>query len=164
MKKNVSVERRSSQDRRKNHISFFKPILCKGQRHSLRRADDSRQINVLDHYDTSFMIFVLVVLILSMVDAVLTLTLIEHGAVEVNPVMRYFIDLGVGLFVIAKYSLTAIPLVVMIVLSTSSFLRIRIGSLMFLFSGLAFGCVVVWELHLLNAYHQFSTQSICFAP
>ena len=164
LKKPVGIERRSNQNRRQNHISFLKSVLCKGKRYNLRRADDSKQITVLDQYDTSLMIFALIVLGLSMVDAVLTLTLLEHGAVEVNPVMRYFIDLGLGPFVIAKYGLTATPLVVMVMLSASSFLRFRIGSLMFLFSGLAFGSVVMWELHILNAFHQFSSQLVPFAP
>ncbi len=164
LKNPVSIERRSSQDRRQSHIAFFKLVLCKGKRCSLRRAEDCKQITVLDQYDTSLMICALIVLGLSMVDAVLTLTLLEHGAVEVNPVMRYFIDLGLGPFVIAKYGLTATPLVVMVMLSASSFLRFRIGSLMFLFSGLAFGSVVMWELHILNAFHQFSSQLVPFAP
>ena len=111
LKNPVSIERRSSQDRRQSHIAFFKLVLCKGKRCSLRRAEDCKQITVLDQYDTSLMICALIVLGLSMVDAVLTLTLLEHGAVEVNPVMRYFIDLGLGPFVIAKYGLTATPLV-----------------------------------------------------
>ena len=164
LKKTVSIERRSSQDRRKSHFSFFKPILCKASRCSLRRADDCKQITLLDQYDSSLMILVLIVLDLSMVDAILTLTLLEHGAVEVNPVMRYFIDLGLGPFMIAKYGLTAISLLVMVILSASNFLRFRIGSLMFLLSGLAFGSVVMWELHILNAFHQFTAQSIPLAP
>jgi hypothetical protein len=149
---------------RQSHISFFKPVLCKGKRYNLRRDDDRKQISVLDQYDTSLMICALIVLGLSMVDAVLTLTLLKHGAVEVNPVMRYCLDLGLGPFVIAKYALTAIPLVVMVMLSASSFLRFRIGSLMFLFSGLAFGAVVIWELHILNAFSQLSAQSVPSAP
>lgn len=154
LKNPAGIERRSSQDRRQNHIAFFKLVLCKGKRCSLRRAEDCKQITVLDQYDTSLLICALVVVGLSMVDAALTLTLLKHGAVEVNPVMRYCIELGLGPFVIAKYGLTAIPLVVMVMLSASSFLRFHIGSLLLLFSGLAFGAVVIWELHILNAFHQ----------
>ena len=160
----VGIDRRSSQDRRQSNMAFFKLVLRKGKRCSLRRADDCKQITVLDQYDTSLMICALIVLDLSMVDAVLTLTLLKHGAVEVNPVMRYCLDLGLGPFVIVKYGLTAIPLVVMVMLSASSFLRFRIGSLMFLFSGLAFGAVVIWELHILNEFFQLSAQSVPFVP
>ncbi len=155
LKNPAGIERRSSQDRRQSHIAFFKLVLCKGKRCSLRRAEDCKQITVLDQYDTSLLICALVVVGLSMVDAALTLTLLKHGAVEVNPVMRYCIELGLGPFVIAKYGLTAIPLVVMVMLSASSFLRFHIGSFLLLFSGLAFGAVVIWELHILNAFHQF---------
>jgi len=164
LKKPVCIERRSCEDRRQSHISFSRLVLCKGKRRGLRRADDSKQITVFDKYDPSLMIFTLIVLGLSMVDAVLTLILLGHGAIEVNPVMQYYIGLGPGPFVIAKYSLTAISLVFMVVLSASSFMRFRIGSRMFIISGVAFGAVVMWELHLLETFYRFSTQLVVFVP
>ena len=86
---------------------------------------------------------------LSLVDAILTLTLLEKGAIELNPVMRYYITLGPMAFVVAKYGLTVLPLVFMLVLNGIISERYRTGVLMFSFCGLAFGSVVIWELYLL---------------
>ncbi len=108
--KPVCIDQRSSQDRRQNQTPFFKFALIEGRRNSLRRVDDRKRITVLDQYHTSLLIFILIVLGLSLVDAALTLTLLKQGAIELNPVMRYYITLGHETFVIAKYGLTALPL------------------------------------------------------
>lgn len=95
------------------------------------------------------MISVLIVLGLSLLDAALTLTLLERGAVELNPVMRYFLTFGPGPFIVVKYGLTALALVLMVVLNTISSRRYRIVSFILPFCGLVFGSVVIWELYLL---------------
>jgi hypothetical protein len=150
LKKTVDQDRRSGKERRENQIPFFKLILFKGKRRSLRRADDRKRITVLDQYHPSLFIFILVVLALSLVDAILTLTLMEKGAIELNPVMRYYITLGPMAFVVAKYGLTVLPLVFMLFLNGIISERSRIGLLIFPFWGLAFGSVVIWELYLLS--------------
>ena len=150
IEKTFSIDQRSRQCRRQNHPPFFKFALVEGRRNSLRRADDRKRITVLDQYHTSLLIFVLIVLCLSLVDAALTLTLLKQGAVELNPVMRYYITLGNGAFVIAKYGLTALPLMFMVVANPIYPPRSRIGSFMFLFCGVAFGSVIIWELYLLG--------------
>ena len=150
LKKTVDLERRSGMERRQNQIPFFKLILLKGKRCRLRRANDRKQITLLDHYHPSLFIMILVVLSLSLVDAFLTLTLLEKGAVELNPVMRYYISLGPMVFVVAKYGLTIVPLVIMLILNGIISERYRIGLLMFPFCGLMFGSVVIWEIYLLS--------------
>lgn len=146
----VAIERRSTQNRRQNQIPFYKVGLSRGERCSYRRADDCRRVTVLDQYQSSLLIFTLIVLSLSLVDAVLTLTLLEQGAVELNPVMQFYITLGHGTFVITKYGLTALPLIIMVVAHPIISRRYRIGSFIFLFFGLAFGSVVLWEIYLLG--------------
>jgi len=149
LKKTIDLERRSGKERRENQIPFFKFILFKGKRRTLRRADDRKRITVLDQYHPSLLIFILVVLGLSLVDAILTLTLMEKGAIELNPVMRYYIALGPMAFVVAKYGLTVLPLVFMLVLNGIISERYHIRLIMFPFFGLAFGSVVIWEIYLL---------------
>lgn len=150
LKKTIDLERRSGKERRQNQIPFLKLILFKGKRSKLRRADDRKQITLLDRYHPSLVTLILVVLSLSLVDAFLTLTLLEKGAVEVNPVMRYYISLGPMAFVVVKYSLTVIPLVFILILNGIISERYRIGLIMFPFCGLVFGSVVIWELYLLS--------------
>lgn len=149
MKKTSNSERRSGQDRRKIHIPFFKFLFFSGQRQKLRRSDDSRQITVFDYYQPRLLIIILIVLSLSLLDAALTLMLLEKGAVELNPVMQYYISLGPVIFIMVKYSITALALLIILVLHAIISVRYRIGALLLPFCGLAFGAVVTWEIYLL---------------
>jgi hypothetical protein len=89
------------------------------------------------------------VILLSVVDAMLTLFLVSCGAREMNPVMAYFLDHGPLAFFWAKYLLTCIPLV---------FLLMHKGVRLFgsgvraqaLLSWMAvpFVLVVYWEIYL----------------
>ena len=149
MNKNSNFERRSGQDRRNKHIPFFKFLFVRGKREKLRRNADSRRVTVFDYYRPTLTITILIVLSLSLLDAALTLMLLAKGAVELNPVMQYYISLGPGIFVMVKYSLTALALLIMLVLHAIISARYRIGSLLLPFCGLAFGSVVIWEVYLL---------------
>jgi hypothetical protein len=124
-------------------------LFFSGKRQKLRRSEDSEQITVFDYYQPRLLIIILIVLSLSLLDAALTLMLLEKGAVELNPVMQYYITLGPVIFVMVKYSITALALLIILVLHAIISARYRIGSLMLPFCGLAFGAVVVWELFLL---------------
>ncbi len=116
----------------------------------MQRTEDCKRITVLDQYHPGLLISVLVVVGLSLLDAALTLTLLDKGAVELNPVMRYYINLGPGIFLMVKYGLTALALLIMVVLNPIISVRYRIASsLMFPFCILLFGSVVIWELYLL---------------
>jgi len=149
MKKTSNLERRSGQDRRKKHIPFFEFSLVRGKREKLRRTEDSRRISVFDYYRPTLTITILIVLSLSLLDAALTLMLLEKGAVELNPVMQYYITLGPGIFVMIKYSLTALALLIILVLHAIISVKYRIGSLLLPLCILAFGSVVIWEIYLL---------------
>lgn len=149
MKKTSNLERRSGQDRRKKHIPFFEFSLVGGKREKLRRTEDSRRISVFDYYRPTLTITILIVLSLSLLDAALTLMLLEKGAVELNPVMQYYITLGPGIFVMIKYSLTALALLIILVLHAIISVKYRIGSLLLPLCILAFGSVVIWEIYLL---------------
>ena len=144
------MEQRSNQDRRQNHIPFYKLFFFKGRRRTLQRTEDCKRVIVVDQYHPTLLISVLVVVGLSLLDAALTLTLLEKGAVELNPVMRYYINLGPWAFLMVKYGLTAMALTIMVVLTPIISVRYRIvSSLMFPFCVLVFGSVVIWELYLL---------------
>lgn len=149
MKKTSKLERRSGHDRRAEGTPFFKFLFFGGKRQKLRRIEDSRRITVFDYYQPTLLVAILTVLCLSLLDAALTLMLLDKGAVELNPVMQYYITLGPVIFVVVKYSLTALALIIMVVLHAIISARYRLGWLMLPFCGFAFGSVVVWELYLL---------------
>ncbi len=148
--KNISKkDRRSGLERRQDHIPFFKFLFSSGKRKKLRRTEDSRKITVFDVYHPNLLFSILTVLVLSLLDATLTLILIERGAVELNPVMKYYLTLGPTTFVMVKYGITALALLIILLIHAIISTRYRIGALMLPFCGMVFGSVVIWELYLL---------------
>lgn len=144
------MDRRSEHDRRQNPISLGEQLFLQGNRHKLRRLEDCGQIPLLDRYHPSLLVYTLIVLGLSLMDAALTLKLLHRGAVELNPVMRYSISLGPEVFIVVKYSLTAIALLIMVVLHAVISVKYRIlSSILFPSCIIIFASVIIWEVYLL---------------
>lgn len=147
----AGLERRSGQDRRENERSAFNKLYFKGKRASVRRNEDRQRIVALDLYQPSLFIGIMIVLCLSLLDALLTLLLIAQGARELNPVMRYYLSHGPHVFLLAKYGLTSCSVLIIVLLKESLVTRYRIGAGMLLHVFTAFfGSVVTWELYLLT--------------
>jgi len=144
---NGQVERRSGKDRRQKG---FKGIFYYRRRRFVRRASDRRKIVLLDKYNGSVLGLMGVVLLLSLIDAWFTLILIDRGAVELNPVMDFYLKLGPAIFVWVKYMLTAVSVSLIVVFNYAfipSF-KIVVGDLLKLFVG-GFAAVISWEVFLL---------------
>lgn len=149
MKIHAGSERRSGRDRRDPHPPLFKRIFPKGMRESVRRAEDCNRIVVLDRYEPSLFISIMIVLILSLLDALLTLILIAHGARELNPVMRYCLNHGPQVFILAKYGLTALSVLIIVLANEALTTRCRLCTGILPVFASVFGTVVVWESYLL---------------
>jgi len=95
-------------------------------------------------------VFVLISIILSLVDAALTLYLIHHGASEVNPVMNFFLQFGPGAFISAKYILTSGSVLLLVINQEAYLLRTRIRArALFWVIIFIFLSVIIWELYLI---------------
>ena len=150
MRESAIKERRANHVRRQKHIRFYELLLFKGNRRTLRRSEDCRRIPHLDQYHPTLLLYTLIVLSLSLLDAALTLTLLQNGAVELNPVMRFYLNLGPGVFVMVKYGLTAFALIIMTALYTVLSMKYRtFSSILFPSCIVLFGSVIIWELYLL---------------
>ena len=142
-------ERRSGQDRRQGQIRFEKFLLFGGSRKMVRRADDRNRIVLVDPYEPSLFFSVLTILCLSLVDGTLTLLLVSQGAVELNPVMRYYLTLGPKSFLLVKYGITALAVFILVVLHTITSKGYPIWNYLLPVCKLTFGSVIIWELFLL---------------
>ena len=147
----AGLEKRSGQDRREHGIPLFKKLFFRGLRSSVRRAEDRQRVVALDRYQPSLFIGIMIVLCLSLLDALLTLILIAQGARELNPVMRYYLSHGPHVFLLAKYGLTAFSVLIIVLLKESLITRYRLstGMLLHVFAAF-FGSVVIWEFYLLS--------------
>ncbi|MDH3886788.1 MAG: DUF5658 family protein [Desulfobacterales bacterium] len=111
------TKKRSGLDRRKGKIPRLKYLLFGGQRKMIRRSEDKQKMIILDNYSPRLLAFVLVILTLSLADGFFTLHLTDHGAIEANPVMAYFLDLSPWAFMSVKYLLTTLSVICFLILN-----------------------------------------------
>jgi hypothetical protein len=105
-----------------------------------------------DRYSQGMFTVITAILMLSIVDGLLTLLLIERGASELNPVMAYFLEYGPLSFITAKYVLTSFGVFLLLIFKNVFINPISIYT-QSLFTPVifTFGTVIVWELWLLFA-------------
>lgn len=147
------IERRSGKDRRKRSFNFLRRPFSPGRRRTLRRKADRCRFFLFDFYSPKLFVAIVLVLMLSVVDALLTLWLVSEGAQELNPVMAYFLNFGSDIFLLSKYLITAASVVIVVLLNYITFQRVRfpMGELLRYFAA-CFAAVVIWETVLLMRF------------
>jgi hypothetical protein len=137
-------------DRRRKTIPSLRYLVAGGRRKGVRRAEDLRRFILLDRYSPRLFAAIVGILCLSLLDALLTLSLIEHGATEVNPVMAFFLKQGPLVFTSVKYLLTSLAVVIFLLVNHHVLPRTRFRmSSLFTFAIASFTIVVVWEIVLI---------------
>jgi len=111
----------------------------RGRRKSLRRTTDGqRRHAILDWYHPSLLFFILATYVLSGIDAILTVTLLEIGAAEeANPFMHWLLAEDVRLFAGVKALVTGVGLVWLAAYSNQFlFNRFRVDRIVYALFGL----------------------------
>jgi hypothetical protein len=147
------IDRRSGKDRRKRSFNVFRLPFTPGRRRTLRRKSDRCRFFLFDYYSPKLFVSIIMVLLLSVTDALLTLLLVSEGAQELNPVMAYFLNFGPNIFFISKYLMTSVSVVIVVLFNYITFQRVRfpMGELLRYFAG-CFAAVVIWETVLLARF------------
>ena len=150
------LERRSGHDRRRKHIGLFSKFLLTGRRSQARREEDRYRLHWIDRHGRKTFVAILFIMCLSVLDALFTLDLVLHkGAVELNPVMAYYLDCSPLVFFWVKYFLTWAAILI-ILLTKDVYLfktKFQVKSL-FIIISIPFLLVVHWQLYLLFNYSQ----------
>ena len=143
-------DRRSLKDRRNPRQFKIKTLFVYGQRKTVRRQADRYNIFYLDRYSSTLFACIVSILLLSVIDALLTLYLVDHGAVELNPLMAYYLNTDPLVFMSIKYLLTSCSVFILLMCGNVSARKIKI-TINSLFSVViaAFASIVVWELFLI---------------
>ena len=145
------TDRRSGDDRRKQQPLKWRTLLRGGRRGTIRRADDRQRDFYVDRYRESLFAVIVFILFLSVIDAVLTLLLLQHGAVEINPIMAFYIDVGPYAFLGVKYGLTSLGVVLLLLFRNVVLKSIRIRAEALIYVVLAaFLGVVSWQIYLIG--------------
>ena len=94
---------------------------------------------------------IILILFLSVVDALLTLYLIGKGAFEVNPIMAYYLKIGPYSFLAVKYALTSIGVFIFLFLRNIYLRPLKIYASNLLYVVIAvFVTVIAWQLYLVS--------------
>lgn len=109
-------DRRRSADRRTHTLRALVAGNFNPRRYGPRRARDASLAST-DRYDARWLAIAVAILLLSAVDALLTLTLLRHGALEANPVMAAFLHRFPDAFVDVKIGMTAGGVVLLVMLA-----------------------------------------------
>ncbi len=111
-----SIRNRSNGSDRRHEgvVSGLKYLFC-ARRKDVRRFTDHRESFFLDHNSFKVFSIIIAVILLSITDAFLTLYLIQNGAAEINPIMVYFLKYGPLPFFAAKYLMTTVSVVLLLI-------------------------------------------------
>ena len=144
-------DRRSGKDRRSNDVPSAKSLFIYRSRKKVRRKDDKYKMSYLDQYGSGIFIAIVLLLFFSIIDAFLTLFLIDHGASEINPIMAYFLKFGPITFVSFKYFFTSYSILVLLIFSNFFIRKLKIYThSLFSYAVGMFMIVIGWELFLMS--------------
>lgn len=117
------VERRSGYDRRRVGVrTFVQGGLTPRRRNGGRRCDDLGLL--IDWHEPHLLFLAVAILLLSVTDAFLTLTLLSMGAYEANPVMNFVLQRQPELFAATKLALTGAGVLVLVACARATVFRV----------------------------------------
>jgi hypothetical protein len=144
-----ALNRRRGPDRRKRVLRALFYGSFNPRRRGLRR-DGERGVSAVDWHDPQWLAVAMLIVLFSCVDAFLTLTLIDHGAYEVNPFMAPLVGGSALAFALVKIGLTAGGVVMLTILARSRvFGRVPVSLLLYTVL-LGYGVLLVYEFRLLQ--------------
>ena len=144
----VQSNRRTALERRSPTLKGFLIGCIKCRRRSRRRVDCNAHFPT-DWYDTKLFIMALSLLLLSITDAAMTMTLLNNGAVDVNPFMNFLLSQSTNTFVYTKLVLTAICILVLVAHYHSKLFNTVSVDKLLTFSLSIYSALVIYEVFLL---------------
>ncbi len=146
---NAADERRIDDDRRQHswRTVTYCGLNSRGRRRQARRDEHSYY---LDWYEPGLVYTGLGILLLSCLDALLTLTLLNRGAYETNYFMAQLLESGNAVFVAAKVAITAVGILFLLMHSHFRLLSMTNGKRMLQFLLSVYGLLIAYELFLLG--------------
>lgn len=148
-KRFMLADRRRAGDRRRLTLRTFLQGGITPRRRYGRRASDAPFL--VDWHEPHLMFLAIAILLLSVADAFLTLTLLTRGAEEVNPLLEYVLRAHPQLFAAAKMGLTGGGILVLVALARATVFRVvRVSAIIHWFL-LAYAVLIGYEWWLLRS-------------
>ena len=116
------VERRHGPDRRRTTLrSFIHGGFTPRRRGGRREGEHHLPV---DWHEPSLLFLSVMILLLSVADAFLTLTLLMAGATEANPIMAFLLEHHPQLFALAKILFTSVGVLLLVAVARSRLFRV----------------------------------------
>jgi hypothetical protein len=112
LKDDRAIEKRCQDRRRYSMQSLFGALFTVRRRQSRRKND--RKNTYIDWYEPWPLVASVFIILLSSLDAFLTLILLNHGAVELNVLMDWLIKMDIRTFAAVKLAMTGLALVILV--------------------------------------------------
>ena len=149
-------ERREPPERRRRLLHALFIGALSPRRHTQRRGDDSHS-QLHDLHEARWLAVAMLIMLLSVGDAMLTVRLLDLGAIEVNPVMATMLSHSSPAFAYLKVALTALGVIILVVMARlRAFGRLPVSVVLYAILGL-YGALIAYELWLLEALEKAST-------
>ena len=129
MHENRDEDQRKLPDRRSEPTRPWDALSPAGRRMSARRDDERHRPYFVDRFSGGLLALILAILLSCVLDAMLTVHLLDTGAEEINPLMNRLLQRGVLSFLVGKYALTSLGLVLLLVFKNYYLFgaRVRVG-------------------------------------
>ena len=116
----------------------------------LRRGRDREWSYRIDRHSSVSFAVILVIILLGVLDAIFTLDLVSHGAVELNPVMAYYLNHSPLLFFSVKHFLTCASILLILVNENVYLFKTKVqAKILFILFLILLTLVIQWELYLI---------------
>ena len=145
-------QKRTTGDRREKPTSAWAAFRFRGRRVRNRRTEEHRRHYFVDRFPQRTLALILVLLLATLADGVITLYLVGADCEEVNPLMGYLLGRGMVPFLMGKYLLTAAGLPFLLVFKNHYLFGtpFRVGYLIPVFVFL-YLVLLGYQLHLYSA-------------
>jgi len=125
----VFRERRGGEDRRRTTLRTFVQSGITPRRRGGRRAGEHHL--PIDWHEPYLLFVALTILLLNVLDAFFTLTLLTAGAKEANPLIAFVLDQHPKLFALTKMGLTGVGVLVLVAVARARLFNVmRVGNLL----------------------------------
>ena len=147
----MDSDKRSGIDRRRQTGISVRLLVGNGNRRTVRRQEDRGHIFLVDQYSAGLFLAIVGILFLCIIDAILTLFLLNHGAHEINPLMAYLLNIGPSAFIIPKYAITMVATFCLFMFRGVVVRKLNLSTHTVLYLlAWVYVAVVGWELYLVS--------------
>jgi hypothetical protein len=145
----MDSNRRSGIDRRKQTGITLRMFVGDGARTNIRRQEDQGPIFLVDQYSPILFVTIVGIVFLCVIDTLLTLFLLDHGAYETNRLMSYLLNFSPYVLFAFKYGLTLIVTFCLFIFRGVVIRKLNLTTHSFLYLlAWLYVAVVAWELYL----------------